>query len=241
MYFVQLQRRLLENLRLRVNNGEVTERSLARLVGVSQPHIHNVLKGIRILSPESCDRIMERLDMSILDLVDTEAVTGYLNDRRDDGRASSLVRILDGSLGPGCGWPTSASGVKRFAIASQEVRAMTYPVAGRLADDPRMRSVFSTGDWVILNQDVRCRAQVEAGAHYLVKIGTDALIRRVRLQGGALYILSEAPAGSDNPQRVPISGAEILHIVRARVRFVPPAADWHATAEDHLRAPATSR
>ena len=40
------------HLRTRIQNGELTERSLARLTGISQPHIHNVLKGAKILSPE---------------------------------------------------------------------------------------------------------------------------------------------------------------------------------------------
>jgi hypothetical protein len=32
-------------LRERVMNGEISERRLAQLTGISQPHMHNVLKG----------------------------------------------------------------------------------------------------------------------------------------------------------------------------------------------------
>ena len=45
----ELRGRLVLRLRDMVRNGELTERALARTTGVSQPHIHNVLKGKREL------------------------------------------------------------------------------------------------------------------------------------------------------------------------------------------------
>jgi len=66
--FGALQARLLSLISLRLDNGEFTERGLARLIGVSQPHIHNVLKGKRKLQTELADRIMRRFNISILDL-----------------------------------------------------------------------------------------------------------------------------------------------------------------------------
>jgi transcriptional regulator with XRE-family HTH domain len=70
MNFRDLQNRLAKNLRERVRSGEITERGLARLTGVSQPHIHHVLKGKRLLSPDMADQVMGHLRMDILDLVD---------------------------------------------------------------------------------------------------------------------------------------------------------------------------
>ena len=70
MNFRDLQNRLAENLRERVRSGEITERGLARLTGVSQPHIHHVLKGKRLLSADMADQVMGHLRMDILDLVD---------------------------------------------------------------------------------------------------------------------------------------------------------------------------
>jgi hypothetical protein len=72
MYFESLQERLLDYVRWRVRNGELTERRLAGLIGVSQPHMHHVLKGIRTLSPGIADRILEAMEMSVLDLVTAE-------------------------------------------------------------------------------------------------------------------------------------------------------------------------
>jgi hypothetical protein len=59
-------------LRARVRSGELTERGLARITRVSQPHIHNVLKEKRFLSMETSDKILRRLRMDLLDLIRPE-------------------------------------------------------------------------------------------------------------------------------------------------------------------------
>jgi len=64
-----LRRRLLETVSYRIGNGEFTERGFARMIGVSQPQVHNVLKGVRNLSPETADLILAKLGISILDLL----------------------------------------------------------------------------------------------------------------------------------------------------------------------------
>lgn len=69
MYFETLRGRLLDSVRKRIQNGEVTERRLAGMSGISQPHMHNLLKGARALSPEMADRIMRTLKMSVFDLL----------------------------------------------------------------------------------------------------------------------------------------------------------------------------
>jgi len=70
--FRQQQRRLVTHLRGLVRNGDVTERSLARLTGVSQPHMHNVLKGKRLLSLEMADQVLARLHLDLLDFIEPE-------------------------------------------------------------------------------------------------------------------------------------------------------------------------
>lgn len=64
-----VQQRFLTHLRKRIRNGEITERGLARMVGVSQPHIHNVLSGKRSLSLATTDDIMRRLRVDLMDLL----------------------------------------------------------------------------------------------------------------------------------------------------------------------------
>ncbi len=70
MTFLALQARLVAAMRFRIRNGEITERALARRAGISQPHIHHVLKGARTLSAELSDHVLEGLGLTVLDLTD---------------------------------------------------------------------------------------------------------------------------------------------------------------------------
>ena len=77
MYFHTLHDRLIAHLRDRVRSGNLTERGLARVTGVSQPHIHNVLKGKRLLSAGKADAILSHLHLNVLDLVKPEDLLGW--------------------------------------------------------------------------------------------------------------------------------------------------------------------
>ena len=72
MDFHDLHFLLTDHLRERVRNGELTERGIARATGVSQPHIHNVLKGKRLLSTAMADEILRELRLDLLDLLKSE-------------------------------------------------------------------------------------------------------------------------------------------------------------------------
>lgn len=63
---------LITALNQKLSNGELTERGLARRVGLSQSHIHNVLKGARILTPAVADQILCELNWGIEDLLPGE-------------------------------------------------------------------------------------------------------------------------------------------------------------------------
>jgi transcriptional regulator with XRE-family HTH domain len=72
MTFRDLHELLLEELRQRVRSGAATERGLARLSGISQPHLHNVLKGKRKLSLTKADAVLHRLQIDLLQLMESE-------------------------------------------------------------------------------------------------------------------------------------------------------------------------
>ena len=72
MTFHDLQQRLLEELRHQVRSGAATERRLARISGISQPHLHNVLKGKRKLSLRKADGVLHRLQIDLLHLIQPE-------------------------------------------------------------------------------------------------------------------------------------------------------------------------
>lgn len=95
--FGMLQRRLLASVKGKVQNGELTERGLARMIGISQPHMHHILKGARGLSVETADRLLWRLGLSLLDLFEAEqcptlephTTVGYYTKKRGFDLASS--------------------------------------------------------------------------------------------------------------------------------------------------------
>jgi transcriptional regulator with XRE-family HTH domain len=92
MGFETLQRRLLARVKNRVQNGELTERGLARMTGISQPHIHHILKGIRGLSVENADRILLHLNMSVIDLLEGSEAARQSPLKKGPARAASGLR-----------------------------------------------------------------------------------------------------------------------------------------------------
>ncbi len=72
MDFQELERRFIEHLRQRIRSGELTERRLAKITGISQPHVHNVLKGNRVFSLNTADTILHVLRLDLLDLIEPE-------------------------------------------------------------------------------------------------------------------------------------------------------------------------
>ena len=77
--FYDLIDRLRVLIKARLNNGDYTERSLARALQVSQPHLHNMLKGIRRMSLEFSDQAMKEFRISVKDLM------------QDDGESQQSV------------------------------------------------------------------------------------------------------------------------------------------------------
>jgi plasmid maintenance system antidote protein VapI len=99
MLFETLHRRLVERINDRVRNGEITERKLARITGISQPHVHNLLKGARGFSPESADCMLRNLNMSVVDLLEPVEIE-ELSHRAEISRAGQLPDRFRGPAAP---------------------------------------------------------------------------------------------------------------------------------------------
>jgi len=78
--FKRLKANLLEYVQQLVRNGEFTEYGMARFLGISQPHMHNVLNGIRPVTPELFDLILARFGMDVLDLCPRADLERHLRD-----------------------------------------------------------------------------------------------------------------------------------------------------------------
>jgi transcriptional regulator with XRE-family HTH domain len=68
--FDVVKKRLIRFVSLRIRNGVCTQRQLAKMVGVSQPQLHNVLKGVRPLNGELADALLAHFEISLIDLLE---------------------------------------------------------------------------------------------------------------------------------------------------------------------------
>ncbi len=227
MMFEELIEIFLSNLRARVRNGEMTERRLARLIGVSQPHMHNVLKGVRTLTPQVSDRILMELKMSVLDLLDSYWQRPQREVVREISSQYSEVRILDGRLGPEYPWPTKVGGAGRFRVTAPALEKTMAPVVARLGADPAMAPIFGADDWALLDQSVRARSAIDPEALYAVRWGRFGLLRRLKLDGDLLWLISQED--QHHPERwidVSVAGGDVMQIVKARAVLLRPEFEW---------------
>lgn len=214
MNFETLQTRLLAVLRARLQSGELTERRLARLTGFSQPHIHNVVKGARVLSVELADEILTRLRISVVDLMEP----GELGWREGFG---GTVPVLEGWLGPGLPLPRHLSPVERYPFPAAMLAALEAPVVVRLSADPRMRQSIRQNDLALLDHARRRRMYPEPNSLYVINRRGEGLIRRVRREGRWLRLVTEEGSeGAGEAERISLAEGHLLDIVRARVSWL---------------------
>jgi transcriptional regulator with XRE-family HTH domain len=209
LYFRDLQGRLIDMAKERVRAGELTERGLARKCGISQPHIHNVLKGIRTLSPAAADRLMEALEIRVTDLV------WRISTERDaDVRAIPLLR---NRIGPGI--DTVFTEIRgHMPLPHSLVRDVVDPVAARLGPDLVLPKSLAAHDLVLLDQNPRLRETPGGNGIWVVSEGAWLRVRYLRLEGTRLFVGNEATR--DDPAKwnsIPLQGRNILDIVRARI------------------------
>jgi len=105
--FSVLQSRLISQINWRINNGEFSERALARMLGISQPQMHNVRKGVRKLSVSLGDRILAKFGISILDLLEEGEVLESLDLRSPNWRERAMRKPTQ-TENPRAAWRSKA-------------------------------------------------------------------------------------------------------------------------------------
>ena len=231
MQFEELYRLLIDTARQRVRAGEFTERRLARLCNLSQPHMHNVLRDIRSLSPESADRLMDVLDLNIPALL-----------FRSSGKAETAVcpvPVLRSRLGPG--FETALTTYRGFMpFPAHRVASLVEPVVAQLGADLVLPKPLAASDYVLLDRNPDIRANPSGGGYWVVAESTGLRVRYVKPGGTCVYLANESnirdPA---NWQPVPLRERNILEIVRARIVWISremettPAAPADAPGSSH--------
>jgi hypothetical protein len=210
--FQELQTKLIDLARQRVHAGQVTERGLARMCAVSQPHMHNVLKNIRAFSNESSDRLMRVLDVQISDLLWHVSGEGAVHVR--------AVPFIRNRIGPGT---EAVFTVFRgnMPMPGWLLENLVEPLTARLAPDLVLPCALAANDLVLLDQNPAVRAAPSGNSVWIVADAAGLRARYLRLEAGRLYVGNEVTRG--DPRQwvsIPLQGRNILEIVRARIVWI---------------------
>jgi hypothetical protein len=203
MDFALLQERLVALIRERVRSGEVTERGLATLAGVSQPHVHNVLKGARRLSTDMADHLLRRLRIDLLDLIEEETRLF----RMSQAHAYRAVPCLGEPLGPGRPFP--AEGGDYYPLRPDLVDDLQRPLVARVGTDEELPLPLNEHDLILLDCGESVRLEPQPGL-YVVQIRGEALIRAARPSGDGAWEVMSTP-------RLSVREQAILEVMKAKV------------------------
>lgn len=231
MTFQDAQHRLLAYVRDRIQHGERTERGIARRIGASQPHVHNVLKGVRNLSLEMSDSILNLFHISILDLATLHELETHLQRRKAPPPELELV-FLDARLGPEMPWPQGLDWRRRYPAPFTAPMLPAGLVMAALAPDPDMAATLAHTDLALLDTTDHARAGISPEGLYVVDRAGEAVLRYVRPGARREYLVTDA--GLADPQRwerISLAGRQSPPMIRARVlwlgreqdRDLPPA------------------
>lgn len=179
MNFQDARLKLLAYVRNEIRNGELTERRLARLVGISQPHAHNVLKGVRTLSPQVFDLALKYLHLSLLDLAPIEELEAQL-DRRRQGPRVAEIPFLATPIGPGQPWPAQVDWRKTFPAPLSTVVVPADLRMASLSPDPAMAATLAAYDLALLDVSGHARSHLSAEGLYIVEGENEAVTRHIR-------------------------------------------------------------
>jgi hypothetical protein len=212
VHIEDLYERLVDVARQRIRSGELTERGLSRLCGVSQPHIHNVLKQIRMLSPGSADRLMDALGITLPEL---------LWRAPDDGSGSvRIVPMLRHRIGPGL--DTSLTVFRGYMpFPTRIVEKLVNPVVAQLGPDLVLPSAVSANDLILLDQNPEVRASPKGESCWVVSEPAGLRVRYVRWGGTRVYLANQDTVRDPKLwDAMPLQGNSVADIVRARIVWI---------------------
>ena len=198
---------VMEIARAEIRSGKFSERQLAKRAGISQPHLHNSLHGVRTLSPRAAGLLMKALGVTVPDVIW----------RLPEQGEWTPVPVLRGRLGPGT--EVRFDTFEGFApFPGALVASVVQPVAVRLAPDVVLPRDFRVDDLVLLDQDRDLRRTVPTGWCWVVSVFGGLRVRHVTAERGR--ILAGHQGNADHPglwEPLPLKGRNILDIVRARI------------------------
>jgi transcriptional regulator with XRE-family HTH domain len=219
MLFQDFQQRLIENVRLRLRNGELTERGFARRLGVSQPHIHNVLKGVRILTPRLADLMLGQLGLSALQLAESQEIGVAAAHVWLEALNLISVPLAGGRLGPTEPWPNLRAPTTFIPLSRAELPTLCEPVAVWIATEPGLEWGLNGRTLALLDVSEEARRDLIPGAWYAIRAGDHGLIRQFIQQDRQLF-LKALQAEPGKGKRVSSRRRQIDSLIGGRLVWV---------------------
>jgi transcriptional regulator with XRE-family HTH domain len=186
----------------RIRSGRLTERGLARLAGLSQPHVHLFLHGARGVTVEAADRLLAALNLSAEELAAAEARLCCLE-----------APLLAGPLGAGYPFPRRPPGAPCLAFPWGDFCQVREPAAAVVAADPAIAPWLAEGDLALLDLAAASRQPGAQPAWFAVAEGAGVVLRQVWREPSRGW--RTAP-----PARVREPGRNILEILSARLVWI---------------------
>jgi len=229
--FEDARLKLMAHVLDQVRNGEVTERGLARRIGISQPHVHNVLKGVRTLSPEIGDLLLRSLHLSLLDLAPLEEIEAQIARRRARQRVTE-VPFLATPIGPSRSWPAGVNWRKSFPLPFRSTTVPEQLVMAKIVADPAMTGTLASYDIALLDTSEQGRATIDPHRLYVIERNEQAAIRYIRPGARGAYLATDA--NLDHPaawEPLPLSSMQLSEAVKARLLWLGREADRDASTQ----------
>ena len=182
------------------------------MAGMSQPHIHNVLKGVRSLSFEYADRILDNLQISIFNLLSEMEPETFLP-KPALGATVDIPR-LRGRVGPASFLEEQSHPGDFFPVARIFTEQLTNPVLVTLGHDPSLYPFLQEHDVLLVTRPHTTAATLDNASLYLVQTRNGTLIRSLRLARSRLYLIT--PSTRDEPRNwteLPLHGRQVGDVV----------------------------
>lgn len=219
--FHETHERLLAQLHDRLRNGEVTERSLARHLGISQPHVNNVLRGRRKLSPEIADLLLNFLHVSLLDLYADGELRNNLHSRLPNYSRGDVAGVLRIPIGCGRVWESATDGRSRYRSPVPAGSVPGCSIFARVDFDQTMAAMLRECNIAMLDTSVDARLADYPGGLFVVERRDGTSLRWLRSGARVLYLLHELSLNHPlDWELLPVTGNDRLEVVKGRVLWL---------------------
>lgn len=207
--FSTLQERLIRRLNREIRAGNLTERELARRAGLSQPHVHNVLKGIRSPTVGSADAMLRAISAGVCDLMESPET-----DRPDP---TVPVAYLRGGVGPGGRWDDQVDGGHGAQVACKLLAGISQAAIARILPDHEMSGVSGH---VLVDLVVRTDSVLLPHDLYVIVRMGEARLRFVRFGRDLVYFPTSATLNRPCEWESAPRETDLAGLVRARVCYL---------------------